>query len=115
MMNVEELEEEIKKEKKALLALEKTYEAEEDEKKCVKLEYKISRKEETIDKLIERQSTLLDKEAADSAKEDPKDKNEEEEDADVCDSCGGDLVYVDTTDEGDVYECEKCGGLYLDN
>ena len=113
MMNVKELEDAIKEEKKALVKLEDLYEREEDEKKCVKFEYRISRKEEQIDKLVDRQIALLDKEAETGAE--GKDENAEEEDKDVCESCGGDLVYVETSDEGAVYECEKCKELYLDN
>ena len=114
VMNVEELEVEIKKQKAELAVLEKTYNSEEDESKYQKLEYKISRKEETIDKLIDRQDALLDKEVKDETKDNPKDKNAEEEDTDVCESCGGDLIYVETTDEGDIWECEKCHELYLE-
>lgn len=116
MMDVEELEEAIKAEKKSLSSLETLYEKEEDEKKTVKLEYKISRKEETIDKLIDRQQGLLDSENKEGVEDKPnkKDKNAEEKDEDVCDSCGGDLVFVETSDEGDIYECEKCKELYLD-
>lgn len=114
-MDIEELEEAIKKEKKALVSLENLYEAEEDEKKHGKLEYKISRKEEAIDKLEDRQQTLLDKESQDSEKDDPKDKNLDEKDEDVCSECGFDLIFLETSDEGDIYECEKCGELFLDN
>lgn len=115
MMNVDELEAEIKKEKDALVKLEVSYEAEQDEGKSQKLEYKISRKEETIDKLIERQQVLLDREAKDEEKDEPKDKDKEEEDKDVCESCGGDLVLIGQDENGvDVYECEKCKELYVD-
>jgi RNA polymerase-binding transcription factor DksA len=115
MMNVEELEMEIKKEKVELAALEKAYNSEEDESKYQKMEYKISRKEETIDKLTDRQQNLLDKETKDEEKEEPKDKNIEEGDLDICESCGGDLVLVGTDDKGvDIYECERCHELYVD-
>jgi uncharacterized protein with PIN domain len=116
MMDVNELEVEIKKGKEALAALEVLYEKEEDEGKASKLEYSISRKDESIDKLIERQQILLDREAKDAEKPEPKDKNKEEEDKDVCPECGGDLVLVgkDDTGETDVYECETCGELFLD-
>ena len=112
MMNVDELEQKIKEEKDALVKLEVLYEAEADEGKSQKLEYKISRKEEGIDKLEERQQVLLDREA----KEDTKDKNAEEEDTDVCPECGGNLVYVGKDNEGitDVFECEQCKELFLD-
>lgn len=114
MMNVEELEEEIKKEKVELAVLEKTYNSEEDESKYQKLEYKISRKEESIDRLIDRQNVLLDKETKDEQKEEPKDKNVEE-DTDVCTECGGDLVFYEKSDEGDIYICEACEEMFLDN
>ena len=116
MMNVNELEIEIKKEKDALAKLEGLYEAEQDGNKQQKLEYKISRKEESIDKLTDRQQALLDKEAKDEEKEDPKDKNaEEDEDMDVCAECGSDLQLVGADENGvDIYECEKCHELYLD-
>lgn len=115
-MNVEELEEKIKVEKAKLAVLYESYEKEEDEKKAQKLEFQVSRQDEIIDKLIERQQTLLDKETKDAVKEDPKDKNaEEEEDLDVCENCGGDLVMVGVDDNNvPVYECVKCGELFLD-
>ena len=115
-MKVDELEGEIKKEKLALDSLEGLYEAEENENKQQKLEFKISAKEEKIDKLIDRQQKLLDKETEEGKKDDGKDKNEEEEDSDVCSECGGDLVWVSQDDEGaDIYECEKCGELFLED
>lgn len=115
MMNVDELEAEIKKEKDDILKLDAAYEKEEDAAKAQKLEYKISRKEETIDNLYSRQQTLLDREVKDEEKEKPKDKNAEEEDTDVCESCGGDLVLIGTDENGiDIFECEKCKELYLD-
>ena len=115
MMNVEEIESEIKKEKEGLVKLEAAYEKEEDGAKAQKLEYKISRKEETIDKLIDRQQALLDREIKDEDKKDPKDKNAEEEDLDVCSECGGDLVMIDKDENGvDIYECEQCHELFLD-
>ena len=115
MMNVEEIEVEIKKEKEVLEKLEIRFEKEEDENKTDKLSFQISRKEEAINKLIDRQQALLDKEAKEGAKDDGKDKNVEEEDLDVCSECGSDLQLVGTDENGvDVYECEKCGELYLD-
>ena len=114
MMNVEELEVEIKKEKDGLVKLEAAYEKEEDEGKSQKLEYKISRKEETIDKLIDRQQALLDREAKDEEKEKPKDKNVEEEDKDVCEECGSDLQLIGEDENGvEIFECVSCGELYL--
>ena len=116
MMNVEEIELEIKKEKDGLVKLEAAYEEEKDEGKSQKLEYKISRKEEMIDKLIDRQQALLDRETKDEEKKDPKDKNKEEEDEDVCSECGGDVILIGKDENGvDVYECEQCKELYLDN
>jgi Zn-finger nucleic acid-binding protein len=116
MMNVDELEVEIKKGKEALISLEALYEKEEDEKKVQKLEFKMCAKEEAVNKLIERQQKLLDKEALEAEKDAGKDKNEEEEDLDVCPECGADLVLVGKDDNGvDIYECEKCKELYLDN
>lgn len=115
MMNVEEIEGVLKQEKQKLVKLEEAYEKEEDENKISKLEYSISRKEENLDKLIERQQKLLDKETEDGKKEDPKDKNAEEEDLDVCESCGGNLVMVGVDDNNiPVFECENCKELYLD-
>ena len=115
MMNVEELEKKISEEKAKLVKMEEAYEKEEDEAKISKLEYSISRKEESIDKLIERQQVLLDREVKDEEKPEAKDKNVEEEDTDVCESCGGDLVLIGKDEEGiDIYECEQCKELYLD-
>ena len=115
MMNVEELEKKISEEKAKLVKLEEAYEKEEDQNKVSKLEYSISRKEENIDKLIERQEVLLDRENKDEEKEKPKDKDAEEEDEDVCPECGGDLQLIGTDEEGiDVYACEHCKELYLD-
>lgn len=116
-MNVEELEEKIKKEKVNLATLEETYERETDEGKQAKLEFSISRKEESINRLIDRQDVLLDKETKENEKKNGKDKNtEEKEDEDVCGSCGGDLILAGKDDKGevDIYECEQCGELYLD-
>ena len=118
MMNVDELEEKIKKEKTNLATLEEVYEKETDETKATKLEYRISRKDEEIEKLIERQNSLLDKEAKDGENDNSKDKDkeeEEEEDKYVCEECGGDLVVVSKDDKDmDILECEVCGELYLD-
>lgn len=115
MMDVQELEDRIKEEKAKLAGLEERYEKEEDEHKASKLEYAISRKDELIDGLIDRQQKLLDREQEDEEKEKPKDKNAEEEDEDVCSECGGDLVFVEHSDEGDIFECEKCKELFLEN
>ena len=114
MMNVNELESEIKKEKEDLVKLEAGYEKEEDGAKSQKLEYKISRKEETIDKMVDRQQALLDREAKDEEKKDPKDKNKEEEDKDICEECGGDLQLIGEDENGvEIFECVECHELYL--
>ena len=113
-MNVEDLETRIKEEKASLVKLEQVYEKEEDESKISKLEYQISRKEESIDKLIDRQQKLIEREVEDEAKEDPKDKNAEEEDTDVCPACGGDLIQVGDEKGIPIFECTKCRELYLD-
>ena len=119
-MNIEEMEVKIKEEKAKLAILEEAYDKETEESKYQKIEFKIARKEEVIDKLIDRQQVLLDKEQANEEKGEPI-KNEEEEEeedeaTDVCPGCGGDLVLVGKDDTGvtDIYECEKCGELYLD-
>ena len=103
-MNVEELENKINEEKAKLVILEEAYEKEEEESKYKKIEFKMLRKEEVINDLIDRQQTLLDREAQNIDAVNA----EEEEDADVCLVCGGDLVEIE---EG-LYECEKCKELY---
>ena len=116
-MNVEELEEKIMKEKTNLATLEESYERETDGNKQAKLEFKISRMEEAINRLIDRQDVLLNKENKEGEKDNSKDKNaDEKEKEDVCPECGGDLVLVGKDDKGeaDIYQCEKCGELYLD-
>lgn len=114
-MKVEELESKIKEEKNVLVGLEAKYEAEPDEKKQTKLEFKISRKEESIDRLIDRQNVLLDREVANTAQGKDKDV-EEEKDKDLCPECGGHLIFVgkDNKDEVDVFQCQECGELFLD-
>ena len=116
MLNVEEIEVEIKKEKDALVKLEEEFENEEEDAALYKLKYKITQRNKVVDKLTDRQQALLDREAKDAEKKDPKDKNKEEEDTDVCPECGGDLILVGKDDSGitDVYECEQCRELYLD-
>lgn len=115
MMNVEEIEVKIKEEKAALVKLEEVYEKEEDGDKINKLQYSISRKEENIDKLIERQQSLLDREKEDEEKETPKDKDAEEEDEDVCPSCGADLNQIGEDENGvAIFECPICHELFLD-
>ena len=116
VMNVEELEAEIKTQKEALATMEAFYEKEEDENKQQKYEFQISRKEDNLEKLIDRQQKLLDREAKDEEKEDPKDKNAEEEDLDVCSECGSDLQLIGKDENGvDVYECISCRELFLDS
>jgi uncharacterized protein with PIN domain len=114
-MNVDELEEKINSEKALLATLEDSYEKETDEAKQVKIEYKIARKDESINHLIDRQNTLLDKEDA-KGTDDTDKEAEEKKDEDVCEECGGDLILVGTDEKTgkDIYECELCGGLYLD-
>ena len=109
MMNVQELEDKIKEEKAKLALLEDKYASVEDERKASKLEYSISRKDEVIERLIERQQVLLNREGEDEEKEDPKDKDAEEEDI-VCLECGSDLLDLG---EG-IYYCENCGEYYED-
>ena len=106
-MNVEDLENKINEEKAKLVILEEAYEKEEEESKYKKIEFKMLRKEEVINDLIDRQQVLLEREA-ENAERDAKDVNTDEEDADVCLECGGDLVEIE---EG-LYECEKCKELY---
>ena len=113
-MNADELEVEIKKEQEALAKLEDLYEAEQDQGKLQKIEFKIFQKVETIDKLIDRQQALLDREVKDEEKEKPKDKNAEEEDMDVCPECGSDLQLIGEDENGvEIFECISCGELYL--
>ena len=106
-MDVNDLETKISEEKAKLVILEEAYEKEVEESKYRKIEYKIDRKEEVINNLIDRQQILLDREA-ENAERNAKDANAEEEDAEVCLECGGDLVEIE---EG-LYECEKCKELY---
>ena len=115
MANVNELEAKIKVEKTKLATLEESYEKETDEAKQVKLEYQIARKDESVNRLIDRQNALLDKEET-AGKEDKDEDKEEKEDEEVCSECGGDLIFVgkDEKTQKDIYECELCGSLYLD-
>ena len=107
MMNVEGLEKRITEEKAALVKLEEAYEEEEDETKIFKLESKLKRKDEAINKLIDRQQDLLDKEDED------KDENAEE-DEDVCPLCGGNLNQVGEENGAAIFECVECHELFLD-
>ena len=114
MMNVEEIEVKIKEEKANLAKLEQNYEKEEDESKITKLEFSMMRKEEAIEKLIDRQQKLLEREERDAEKDNGKDKNAEE-DEDICPECGGNLMQVgEDSDDIAIFECEKCGELFLD-
>lgn len=112
-MNVEDLETKIKEEKQKLVVLEAAFEKEEDANKVTKLEYTISRKEDQINRYIDRQNELVDKEALNGSDKNTEEK-EDKEDKDVCPECGGDLVFVTESDEGDIYECQLCGEMYLD-
>lgn len=114
MMNVDEIEVRIKELKAKLAKLEAAYEKEEDEGKINKLQYSISRMEENIESLIDRQQKLFDKEAEDAQKDNGKDKNAEEEDEEVCPSCGGDLQEIGEENGVAVFECVKCHELFLD-
>lgn len=117
-MNVEELNGKIKEAKTALSELEEKYEKEENETKQTKLEFSISRKEEQLNRLIDRQDILLDREGKEGEKDNGKDKYAEEDKKDEyeCPECGGDLIFVGKDDKGevDIYQCEKCGELFLD-
>ena len=114
----------MKKEKTDLATLEESYERETDENKQTKLEYKISRKEESINRLVDRQNVLLDRENKEGAKDNGKDKNEEEEeeeeeerkDEDVCETCGADLEFVGKDEKSgkDIFRCVECEELYID-
>ena len=108
-MDVNELEVEIKNVKAKVAELENRYAAEDNEQKANKLEYAISRQDDVLDKLIDRQQVLLDKEEKQAINPDNgNDKNAEEEDEDVCPVCGSDL-YED--EEGILY-CHKCKEWY---
>ena len=117
-MNVKGLEDLISTEKTLLATLEESYERETDENKQTKLEYKISRKEESINRLIDRQNVLLDREDNEGSKDNGKDKNEEEDkkDEDVCSECGGnlELVGMDEKTGVGIFRCEQCEELFLD-
>lgn len=115
-MNADEFEVRIKEETGKLAKLEGDLEKEEDEAKSFKLDNKVTRQVEVINRLVDRQNTLLDREAEHVLKDNGKDKNAEEEDEDVCEACGGDLNQVGEDPDGvAIFECEKCGELYLDD
>lgn len=114
MMNVNELEAKIKEEKVNLGKLEQDYEKEEEEAKSSKLEFLLVRKEEVINKLIDRQQKLIEREAEEAEKDNGKDKNAEEEDEDLCPECGGDLLEVGEDNGVVVFECVNCHELFLD-
>ena len=103
MNSYEELEVKIKFEKTKLATLEEMYENEPNENKQTKLEYRISRQDESLNRLIERQDALLDKEN----KKEAKDEDKEVEDDTVCPICGSDLY-----EDGDFLYCEKCEEYY---
>ena len=106
-MNYEELEAKIKIEKTKLATLEEMYENEPDENKQTKLEYRISRQDESLNRLIDRQDSLVDKENKEEANN-GKDKNkDDEEDDTVCPICGSDLY-----EDGDFLYCEKCDEFF---
>lgn len=105
-MDYEELEARIKEEKTRLATLEEMYDHEEDENRASKLEYRISRQDEKLNRLIDRQDAIADKEEEDEQEDEPKDKNMDDDS--VCPVCGSDLY-----DEGDgIFVCEKCNEFY---
>ena len=106
-MKYEELEAKIKVEKAKLATLEEMYENEPDENKQTKLEYRISRMDEAVNRLIDRQDALVDKENKEEANNGKdKDKDDEEDDT-VCPTCGSDLY-----EDGDFLFCDKCDEFF---
>lgn len=113
-MNVDEIEVRIREKTAKLAKLEEAYENEEDERKINKMEYSMSRLEENIESLVDRQQNLLDREAKDEEKENPKDKDADDDD-EVCLACGGDLQQIGEENGVAILECLKCHELYLDD
>ena len=95
----------IRETEKRLLSLEDAYEGEEDERKAVVLDNRMSRTEVKLNKLIDRADALREKEG-----NEPEEKENVEEDDTVCPECGSDLLEVE---EG-VYLCEKCMDYYTE-
>ena len=95
---------EIRETEKCLLKLEDAYEIEEDERKTVVLDNRITRTEKKLDKLIDKADALREKEG------NKLEEKEEEVDDSVCPVCGSDLLEV----EDGVYLCEKCQEYYTE-
>jgi len=102
---LDEIKVDIREMEKRLLSLEDAYEGEEDERKAVVLDNKMSRTEKKLDKLIDKADALREKEG-----NEPEEKENAEEDDTVCPECGSDLLEVE---EG-VYLCEKCMDYYTE-
>jgi len=103
---LDEIKVDIREMEKCLLDLEDAYEGEEDERKAVVLDNKMSRTEKKLDKLIDRADALREKEG-----NEPEEKEEDVEvDDTVCPECGSDLLEVE---EG-VYLCENCMDYYTE-
>ena len=101
---LDELKADIKETEARLLKLEDAYEGEEDERKAVVLDNRMSRTEAKLSKLIDKADALREKEG-----NEPEEKEEKEEIEDediVCGICGSDLYEVEG-EEG-VLWCEKC-------
>lgn len=106
-MNFDELESKIKEEKAKLAILEDAYEKEAEEVKYQKIEYSIDRKQEAINRLIDRQDSLVDKENKKEAKNGKDKEKDDEVDDTICPVCGSDLY-----EDGDLLFCEKCEEWY---
>lgn len=106
-MNYEEMEAKIKEEKAKLAILEDAYEKETEEVKYQKIEYTIDRKQEAINRLIDRQDALIDKENKEEANNGKDKDKDDEEDETVCPTCGSDLY-----EDGDFLYCEKCNEYF---
>jgi len=102
-MSLEEVLDKIKETEEEVKELETAYEVEEDGHKAELLWRKIEKKGVELDRYITKADKLREE------------KPPEPKDEDVCPMCGGDLVFVgEDEDEVDVYQCEKCHEMYLD-
>lgn len=101
----EDIANEIEVSRQKLSDLETTYEAEEDEGKAQKLEYKIDRMDGRINVLLTRLDGMPDEDEEEEG---------EEEDEDCCPNCGGDLTFVgvDKDTGNNIFECDLCHGWY---